>query len=448
LGFNKKIAQDEARRCPQCALAACLPGCPLGIDVPGFIRLLREGDTGPALERIKKENPFPAICGRICPAPCEQACVFYADGAPVAIRALERFASDFGHSKSEKPQLTPRGKKVAIIGSGPTGMSAAYYLAKMNLGVTIFEAAHEPGGLLRYAVPELRLPQKVLDEQFSQLKSVGVEIQTDAVFGRTLMIDELFMRGFSAVLLATSASLPLFTDLPGVSLAGVYYDMEFLYRLQTTGKENVLQAAWQQRIPAVCPELPRVSGEQLRVSGMTTMRTATAKAKTVVIGRGSAAFDAARLSLRLGSEARVIFEGLGEQVPPWAGQAGVGFEILKESREEGVELLDSRVLEIVGDDNGFVKGVKCRKGDEEPIVLEAQTVIIANGQRPNDFLKQCLPQLKWNENGSLWADAQTGMTNMEKIFAGGPAQGGSGESVVKAIANGKAVAQKIIQYLS
>ena len=339
LGFNRKIAQDEARRCPQCALAACLPGCPLGIDIPGFIRLLREGDTGPALERIKKENPFPAICGRICPAPCEQACVFYSDGEPIAIRALERFAADFGHSKPEKPSFISRGKKVAIIGSGPAGMSAAYYLAKMNLGVTIFEAAHEPGGLLRYAVPELRLPQKVLDEQFSQLKSVGVEIQMDAVFGCTLMIDELFMRGFSAVLLATSASLPLFTDLPGISLAGVYYDMEFLYRLQTTGKENVLQAAWQQRIPAVCP--------------------AAAKAKTVVIGRGSAAFDAARLSVRLGSEVRMVFEE----------QAGVGAEILKESREEGVELLDARVLEIVGDDNGFVKGVKCRKGDEEPLVF-------------------------------------------------------------------------------
>ena len=193
---------------------------------------------------------------------------------------------------------------------------------------------------MRYAVPELRLPQKVLDEQFSQLRSMGVEIQTDAVFGRTLMIDELFMRGFSAVLLAASASLPLFTDLPGSSLAGVYYDMEFLYRLQTAGKENVLQAAWQQRIPAVCPELLRVSG----------MRTAAAKTKTVVIGCGSAAFDAARLSLRLGSEVRVIFEGTEEQ-------AGIGFEILKESREEGLELLDSRVLEIVGDDNGFSESV-------------------------------------------------------------------------------------------
>ncbi len=425
MGFNKKIAQAEARRCPQCAVATCLPGCPLGIDIPGFIRLLREGDTALALERIKKENPFPAICGRICPAPCEGACVFHADGDSIAIRGLERFASDFGHSKSGKPRLPPQGKKVAIIGSGPVGMSAAYFLAKMDFSVTIFEAAHEPGGLLRYAIPEFRLPQKVLNEQFSQLKWAGVEIQTDVVFGRTMMIDELFMRGFSAVLLATGASLPVFSDLPGSGLTGVYYDTEFLYRLQTTGKENVLQAARQQGIPA---------------------------AKTVIVGCGAAAFDAARLSLRLGSEVRVVFEGFEEQ-------AGVGAEILKESREEGIEIYPSKVLEIVGDDNGFVRGVKCRKLDivegkeglkielsrQEPAVLEAQTVIIANGQRPNDFLKQCLPQLKWDGDGSLWTDAKAGgMTSMEKVFACGRA----GWSVVDAIAGGKAVAQKIIQYLA
>jgi len=379
-----------------------------------------------ALERIKKENPFPAICGRICPAPCERCCVFHADGEPIAIRALERFAADFGQSKPEKPRLhSSRGKKVAIVGSGPAGMSAAYYLAKMNLSVTIFEAAHQPGGLLRYAIPEFRLPQKVLDEQFSQLKLRGVEIQTDVVFGRTMMIDELFMRGFSAVLLATGASLAVFSDLPGSGLAGVYYDMEFLNRLQAVNKEDALQAARQQRIPA---------------------------AKTVIVGGGAAAFDAARLSLRLGSEVQVVFDGFEEQ-------AGVGHDILKESREEGIQLMQLQALEMVGDENGFVRGVKCRKLDivegkdglklgasiDEPIFLEAQTVIIANGQRPNDFLKQYLPQLKWDEGGSWWVDAQTGMTSMEKVFGCLPAR--QGGSVVDAIAGGKAVAQKIIQYL-
>jgi glutamate synthase (NADPH/NADH) small chain len=403
-----------------------LPGCPLGIDIPGFIRFLREGDAVQALERIKKENPFPSICGRICPAPCEEACIFFADGNPIPIRALERFAADFGASKPEKAVLGPQGKKVAIIGSGPSGMSAAYYLARMNLSVTIFEAAHEPGGLLRYAIPEFRLPQKVLDEQFSLLKNLGVEVRTDVVFGRTMMIDELFMRGFSAVLLAVGASLPLFSDLPGTGLAGVYYDMEFLYRLHAVNKEGALEAARRQMIVA---------------------------AKTVVVGRGEAAFDAARLSRRLGSETHVVFEGFEEQ-------AGVSAGVLNESKEEGIEIHSMRALEMLGDELGFVKGVKCRKLDviegkggltleasgDEPIVLEAATVIIANGQRPNNFLKQVLPQLKWDEDGSLWANGQTGMTSMERVFGAGSVMTAGG-SVVAAIAGGKTAAQKIIQYL-
>jgi glutamate synthase (NADPH/NADH) small chain len=398
----------------------------LGIDIPGFIRLLREGDTALALERIKKENPFPAICGRICPAPCEDACVFNADGEPIAIRELERFASDFGQSKAEKPHAAPQGKKVAIIGSGPAGMSAAYYLSKMNFSVTIFEAAHQPGGLLRYAVPELRLPQRVIDDQFSVLRSAGVEIQTDVVFGRTLMIDELFMRGFSALLLATGASLPVFSQLPGSDLAGVYYDMEFLNRLHIINKEDVSRPAREQGIPA---------------------------AKTVVLGWGDTAFDAARLCARLGSEAHIVFEGFEEQ-------AGVDAEILKESKEEGIELHSMKALEMMGDDNGFVRGVKCRKLEivegkdalklvpsiEEPVVLEARTVIIANGQRPNGFLKQYLPQLKWDVDGSLWADAQTGMTTIERVFGCGSVMTAGG-SVVAAIAGGKAAAQKIYQFL-
>ena len=426
MGFNKKIAQDESRRCPQCAVATCLPGCPLGIDIPGFIRLLREGDTAQALERIKKENPFPAICGHICPAPCEEACVFHTDGHPIAIRSLERFAAESGPTKLEKPSSSSRGKRVAIIGSGPAGMSAAYYLAKMNLDVTIFEAAHEPGGLLRYAIPEFRLPQKVLDEQFALLRSLGVEIQTDVVFGRTMMIDEIFMRGFSAVLLATGASLPLFSNLPGSSLAGVFYDKEFLYRLQAVNKEDALREAHRQMIPGP---------------------------KTVIVGCGQAAFDAARLSARLGSEVQIIFEGFEEQ-------AGVDHQTLEESRKEGVEIHSMKALAMVGDDKGFVKGVKCRKLDvvetkeglrlepsaEDPIVLEAQTVIISNGQRPNDLLKHNLPQLKWDEDSSLWADAQSGMTSMEKVFGCGSVMTAGG-SVVDAIAGGKAAAQKIIKYL-
>lgn len=407
-------------------MATCLPACPLGIDVPGFIRLLREGDVNPALERIRKENPFPGICGRICPAPCEDACVFFAEGHPISIRNLERYAADMANVKPERPSGPPRGKKAAIIGSGPGGMSAAYFLARANFQVTIFEAGHEPGGLLRYAIPDFRLPQKVLDEQFSQLKAMGVEVQTNAVFGRTLMLDEIFMRGYSAVLLACGASMPVFSDLPGAGLGGVYYAMEFLNRLLATAKEGTAAEARRQMMPGP---------------------------STVVVGKGISAFDAARLSLRLGSQVKIIFDGFEEQ-------AGVHRQTLQEAHEEGIETLSMETLEFVGDHDGLVAGVKCRKLDivEDkggltlqpaaggPVVLDAQTVVIANGSKPGDFLRQYLPQLKWNPDGSLWSDAQTGMTSIERVFGCGSLMTAGG-SVAQAIAGGKSAAQKITQYL-
>ncbi len=398
----------------------------MGVDIPGFIRYLREGDATQALERIRKDNPFPAVCGRICPAPCEEACVFHADGVPIAIKNLERFAADAGQWKLEKRVPAQPRQKIAVIGSGPAGMAAAYYLAKAQMGVTVFEAAHAPGGLLRFAVPEFRLPQKVLDDQFALLAHMGVEVKTDVVFGRTMMIDELFMQGYAAVLLAVGASLPRFSELPGADLAGVYYDVEFLNRMQSVHKEDALKAAKQQGITG---------------------------AKTVVVGRGRSAFDAARLSARLGSQVRLVFDGLEEQ-------AGVHPGILKETRDEGIEILTLRVLEMVGDDAGCVTGVKCRALDlieqagglklepsaQDPVVLEAETVIMANGCRPNGFLKQYLPQLKCDEDGLLSVDRETGMTSMDKVFACGSAAA-AGNSVVEAFADGKAAAQKIIRTL-
>jgi len=375
----------------------------LGIDIIGFIRFLRDGDPLSALERIKKDNPFPEICGRICPAPCERSCVFNAEGSSIAIRELERFAADAGALRPEKLIPFAAGaKKVAIIGCGAAGMSAAYYMARANLSVTVFEAAHEPGGVLRYVIPEFRLPQKILDEQIARLRALGVQIRTNEILGRTFSIDELLMQGFSAILQATGAGLPCFSDLPGSDLSHVYYDVEFLSRLQDINKDDAL-------------------AREVKHKG--------APARTVVLGQGPAAFDAARLSVRLGSQVDLVFAGLEEQL-------GVSEEILKESAEEGVSVHCLQAVEILGDDNGFVRGVKCFKLDmvegqqglelqvlsQEPVIVEAQCVIISNGHR-------CEPLA----------------TNREKVFACGSVV--KAGSVAEVIASGKAAAQKIIAYL-
>ena len=251
LGFTKKISTDEARRCPQCAqptcLQACLPdrqGCPLGVDIPGFIRFLRESDAVSALERIKKDNPFPAICGRICPAPCESACIFHEEDSPIAIRALERYASDFGVKSSPKVKLNIQfnGKKIAIVGSGPSAMSAASFLLKAGYKVTMFEAANEPGGILRFGIPEFRLPQSVLDDQFNELRLQGLELNTNVLVGRMKSLQELSGE-FDAVLIATGAGLSDLVNFKGENLIGVYYAEEFLMRLQIISKEKILNTA-------------------------------------------------------------------------------------------------------------------------------------------------------------------------------------------------------------
>ncbi|MBF0512211.1 MAG: FAD-dependent oxidoreductase [Candidatus Omnitrophica bacterium] len=425
MAFNKKIAQDEARRCPQCAEATCLAGCPLGIDIPGFIRLLREGDTAGALDRIKEQNPFASICGRICPAPCERACIFYADGQPIPIRELECYAADNGSSKL-KTASVPQKEKVAVIGTGPGGMSAAYYLAFQNFQVTVFEALHGPGGTLRYAIPDFRLSQKVLDEQFDLLNSLKVEIKTDKVFGPSLRVDEIFMKGYKALLLATGASVPVMRDIRGIGFSGVYYDHEFLCRLQSIGKDGVVAQARRQKMPGL---------------------------KTVVIGRGPAAFDTARMSARLGSQVSIIIDGFEEET-------GVSDDMRKEAQQEGVKILSLRLMGIVGNDNGFVRGVECQNMEiiegqgglklevskEAPFILEADTVIIANGHKPNNLLRHYLPQLKHDDKGLLWTDGKTGMTSMERVFACGSLINPD-SSVAQAIASGKMAAKKIIQYL-
>ena len=427
LGYGKKQNLEESRRCPQCAEPSCLSGCPLGIDIPGFIRLLREDDTSSALERIKEQNPFPAICGRICPAPCERACIFFEDGAPIAIRALERYASDFGKLKPIKLSPVMQGKRVAVIGSGPSGMSAAFYLAKAGFGVTIFEAMDEPGGLLRYGVPEFRLPQKILDEQFNELASLGVKIETNVFVGRTESILNVFNQGFVAVLLTVGAGLPEFIDFPGHDLGGVYYAEEFLLRVQMFNKTKTQDAARKLFL-----------GDQ-----------------TVVIGSGYSALDSARLARRMGQEVALIFGGLEEEL-------GVRGDDLELAVEEGVKLLTPvRPERIDGDAQGFAKSVQgsrlevveekeqleLKEIQDGQIVQEAQTVILSHGRVPNLFLSKHLPQLQCSKEGAIETDKSTGLTSVDRIFAAGNVVTGAGP-VVDAIANGKRVAVQIKEFLS
>ncbi len=414
MGLGKKISQDNARRCPQCAVATCNTGCPLGVDIPGFIRLLREGDSQGALAIILQQNPFPALCGRVCAAPCETACIFHAEGNPITIRELERYAADHGAVKNVKRTvLAKTGRKVAVIGSGPGGLTAAYQLALSGVEVTIFEATAHPGGALRFLIPEFRLPQQVVDDIITQVKHLGVQIQTNTLFGRTITLAEIFMRGFDAVVLSVGSSMPKFQNIVGSQLAGVYYHAEFLSRLQQATKLDVMHQA------------------NMLIKGIST----------VIIGNDETIFDSARISRRLGQTVTVCWTGNEEKLAALS-------RIVSQAQEEGVMIKEGVALvRLVADEEGYVKTVVLKDLIENvDIELDSQTVILANGQQPNNFIRQHLPQLKFNDDGTIWVDKQTGMTSVEKVFACGSIVTGV-SSMVESMSDAKHVAIDIKNYL-
>lgn len=429
IGFSKRVSAEEARRCPQCADPVCVQGCPLSVDIPAFIRLLREGNLTAAYEKISERNLFPSICGRICSAQCEVKCILNNERAPISIRALERYIADFGRAKVKKSGQEPRGKKVAVVGAGPAGLAAAAELAQKGYLPTIFEALDKPGGVLRYGVPDFRIAKKVLDGEINGIKALGVEIVTNFFIGKTATIDDLLAEGFSAVLLATGAGVPRLMDIPGTNLGGVYYGEEFLMRVNLM-KANIFSR--------YIPTFP--IGQ-----------------KVAVIGSGNTALDCARCAVRFGSDVTLIFRRTEEEMRVRDDERDYG-------KEEGICIEPLvKPTEILSNQENAVRGVKCIRMDyadtqgdgtwqvipvpDSEFVIEADTLIIAIGHRPNAYVARDNKNIKVAAQGTIKINPETFMTTQEKVFAVGNVVTNAGP-VIDAISAGQKAAISIDQYLA
>jgi len=433
LGLPEKLAILEAQRCLQCKNAKCIPGCPVGIDIPGFIRKIAEGDFLGAAAVVRRDNNLPAITGRVCPqeTQCEVECVRCKSDAPVAIGYLERFVADYQmEHQQDRPQrqTVKTGQKIACIGSGPAGMTCAGELAKMGHEVTIFEAFHQPGGVLVYGIPEFRLPKRIVHEEVENLKALGVKIETNVIVGRTLTIEQLLKEeGFNAIFIANGAGLPSFMKVPGENLKGVYSANEYLTRANLMG-------AYRRE-----SDTPIIRGRRV-----------------CVIGGGNTAMDAVRISKRLGAEESTLVYRRGEEEMPARA------EEVRHGREEGIkfEMLTAPV-EVLGDEAGWVKGLRCIRmelgepddsGRRRPIpikgsefVIECDLVIVAIGTNANPLLTQNTPGLALNKWGYIQTDENL-MTSIAGVFAGGDIVRGAA-TVILAMGDGKTAAKNIDRYL-
>jgi len=435
LGYSKEEARREALRCLQCKKAPCIKGCPVEIDIPSFIKMIQKGDYLGAVHKIKERNNMPAICGRVCPqeVQCERACVLHKKGKPIAVGNLERFVADYefqqGNIRIPK-RHSPTGKNVAVVGAGPAGLTAAAELAKMGHGVTLFEALHKPGGVLIYGIPEFRLPNRIVQIELDYISSLGVEVRTNYIVGKSGSVDELMNDGYDAVFLGTGAGLPYFLGIPGEQLNGVYSANEFLTRV------NLMKAY-------LFPEYD------------TPVRIAR---KMAVIGGGNVALDAARTALRLGAEeVSLIYRRSRSEMPAREHE-------IVNAEEEGIKfVLLTTPVRITGNEKGWVNAVECEKmklgepdesGRRRPIPvkgskfqIEAGVVIVAIGQGPNPVLTSATPDLKTNKWGNIVADEETCKTNKKGVFAGGDIVTGAA-TVILAIGAGKRGAVAIDKYLS
>lgn len=432
LGYTEQAASEEAKRCLNCKNKPCVAGCPVNVHIPAFIEKMAEGDFEGAYRVITESNALPAVCGRVCPQEnqCEKYCVRGIKGEPVAIGRLERFAADYhnAHGKETPKKPEPNGHRVAVVGSGPSGLACAGDLAKMGYSVTVFEALHLAGGVLVYGIPEFRLPKTIVQKEIETLKSLGVTIETNVVIGKTVSIDELLEDGFDAVFVGSGAGLPRFMGIPGENLKGVYSANEFLTRV------NLMKA--------------------YKDESQTPIMHAK---KVAVVGGGNVAMDAARSALRLGAkEVYIVYRRSEAELP-------ARVEEVEHAKEEGVILkLLTNPIEILSNENRFVGGIRCEEmelgepdasGRRRPVrkensefILDVDAVIMSIGTTSNPLIQSTTKGLLVNEKGSIVADEKTGKTSKEGVYAGGDAVTGAA-TVILAMGAGKDAAKAIDAYI-
>ncbi len=430
-GYDEEAAVKEANRCLNCKKPFCVKGCPVEIDISGFIKLIKERKFEGAIDKIKEKNSLPGICGRVCPqeTQCEQLCVIGKKGEPVAIGRLERFAADWERAKGVSPpqKIVSTGKKIAVVGSGPAGLTCAAELARIGHSVTIFESLHKTGGVLMYGIPEFRMPKAIVEAEVNYIQQLGVEIYTDMVVGKSIMVDEL-LREYDAVFIGTGAGLPMFMHISGENLNGVYSANEFLTRV------NLMKAY----------KFPEYD---------TPVRVGK---KVAVVGAGNVAMDSARTALRLGAEESVIVYRRSEKEMP------ARKEEIEHAKEEGIKfMLLTNPVRLFGNEQGFVKKMECirmrlgepdESGRRRPVpikgsefTMDVDTVIVAIGQSPNPLVPKTMRGLEISKYGNIVTD-ENGKTSINGVFAGGDIATGAA-TVISAMGMGKKAATTIDRYV-
>lgn len=435
LGYTPELAVKEAERCLQCKNPGCVSGCPVSIDIPDFIRLIKEEKFTQAIRSIWGKNSFPAVCGRVCPqeSQCEERCILAKKGESVAIGGLERFAADYEreHGNGELPlKKDPTGKKVAVVGSGPSGLTVAGDLILKGHEVTVFEAFHKPGGVLVYGIPEFRLPKEIVYSEVNYLERLGVKLEYNTVVGRTVSLDELFEQGYDAIFIGVGAGLPRFLNIPGENLIGIYSANEYLTRA------NLMKAY---RFPEY--DTPIALGKEV-----------------VVLGAGNVAMDSARTAMRLGADrVRIVYRRSREEMPARG-------EEIHHAEQEGIEFyLLTAPTRFLGNENGRLTGMECLKmelgepdesGRRRPVPIEdskfkldCDLAVIAVGAGANPVLTKSTEGLKLNKWGYIITDLETGKTSLKGVWAGGDIVTGSA-TVILAMGAGRQASDSMHKYLT